>query len=60
MNVENLIKALNDGDNVTAQKEFNTAMGQKVTDALDAKKIDIASGMVSRDEVNKQTAENEE
>ena len=60
MNVENLIKALNDGDNVTEQKEFNTAMGQKVTDALDAKKIDIASGMVSRDEVIKQTAENEE
>ena len=57
MNVENLIKALNDGDNVTAQKEFNTAMGQKVTDALDAKKIDIASGMVTKSDV---TAENEE
>lgn len=57
MNVENLIKALNDGDNVTAQKEFNTAMGQKVTDALDAKKIDIASGMVTKSD---ETAENEE
>lgn len=57
MNVENLIKALNDGDNVTAQKEFNTAMGQKVTDALDAKKIDIASGMVNKSDA---TAENEE
>jgi len=57
MNVENLIKALNDGDNVTAQKEFNTAMGQKVTDALDAKKIDIASRMVNKSDA---TAENEE
>ena len=59
MNVENLIKALNDGDNVTAQKEFETSMGQKISDALDAKKIDIASGMVNRDEVITQTADNE-
>lgn len=59
MNVENLIKALNDGDNVTAQKEFETSMGQKISDALDAKKIDIASGMVNRDGVITKTADNE-
>ena len=48
MNVNELIKNLNDGDNVNAGKKFNTVMADKMAAALDAKKIEIASGMVQR------------
>jgi len=48
MNVNELIKNLQDGDNVSANKQFNTVMADKMTAALDAKKIEIASGMVQR------------
>ena len=52
MNVNDLIQNLNDGDNVKANKQFNTIMADKMTAALDAKKIEIASGMVQRKEAN--------
>jgi hypothetical protein len=55
MNVNELIKNLQDGDNVSASKQFNTVMADKMTAALDAKKIEIASGMVQR-----KTSEEEE
>ena len=45
MNVNELIKNLQDGDNVSANKQFNTVMADKMTAALDAKKIEIASGI---------------
>ena len=48
MAINELIKNLNDGDNVKASKQFNTVMADKMTAALDAKKIEIASGMVQR------------
>ena len=48
MAVNDLIQNLNDGDNVKANKEFNTLMADKMAAALDAKKIEIASGMVQR------------
>ena len=48
MNVNELIKNLQDGDNVSANRQFNTVMADKMTAALDAKKIEIASGMVQR------------
>ena len=48
MNVNKLIKNLQDGDNVSANRQFNTVMADKMTAALDAKKIEIASGMVQR------------
>jgi hypothetical protein len=48
MAINELIKNLNDGDNVKANKEFNTLMADKMAAALDAKKIEIASGMVQR------------
>jgi len=48
MSTENLIQALQDGDNVAAAKHFNSAMTQRVTDTLDAKKIEIASNLVDR------------
>jgi hypothetical protein len=48
MTVENLIKNLNDGDNVSASKEFEGIMADKMTAALDAKKVEIASTLVQR------------
>ena len=48
MTVENLIKTLNDGDNVNANKEFEGIMADKMTAALDAKKVEIASTLVQR------------
>ena len=48
MTVENLIKNLNDGDNVSASKEFEGIMADKMTAALDAKKVEIASTMIQR------------
>ena len=50
MNVNELIQNLNDGDNVKANKQFKTVMADKLSAALDAKKIEIASSMVQRKE----------
>lgn len=55
MAVNDLIKNLKDGDNVKANKEFEGIMADKMTAALDARKIEIASGLVQR----KQEAEEE-
>ena len=57
MNVNDLIKNLNDGDNVNASKQFNTVMADKMAAALDAKKIEIASGMIQRKEAEQQEEE---
>ena len=57
MNVNELIKNLQDGGNVSANKQFNTVMAAKMTAALDAKKIEIASGLNQRVAV---TAEEEQ
>ena len=48
MSVENVIKSLKDGDNVNANKEFDSVMADKITAALDAKKIELASTMAER------------
>ena len=48
MKVDELIQNLKDGNNVGANKHFNTVMADKMTAALDAKKIEIASSMVQR------------
>ena len=55
--VNELITNLNDGNNVAASKQFNTIMADKMTAALDAKKIEIASGMVQRKAEEKLTEE---
>ena len=57
MAVNDLIQNLNDGDNVKANKEFNTLMADKMAAALDAKKIEIASGMIQRKTAEKETTE---
>jgi len=55
--VNELISDLNDGNTVKANKQFNTIMADKMTTALDAKKIEIASGMVQRKAEEKLTEE---
>lgn len=55
MAVNDLIKNLKDGDNVKANKEFEGIMADKISASLDAKKVEIASGLVQR----KQDAEEE-
>lgn len=45
MNTLELIDNIQHGDNVTAKKDFDTLMSQKLTAALDAKKIEIASSL---------------
>ena len=54
MSVENIIKNLSDGDNVNASREFESVMSQKMTAALDAKKIELASSMVDRKKQEKE------
>jgi hypothetical protein len=55
MAMNELIKNLNNGDNVNANKEFNTLMADKMAAALDAKKIEVASGMIQRNTAEKET-----
>jgi hypothetical protein len=55
--VNELIANLNDGNNVAANKQFNTIIADKMTAALDAKKIEIASGMIQRKAEEKLTEE---
>jgi hypothetical protein len=57
MAINDLIQNLNDGDNIKANKEFNTLMADKMAAALDAKKIEIASGMVQRKPAEEETTE---
>ena len=48
MEIADIIKKVEAGDNVNASKAFDTVMGQKLKDALDAKKIELASSMIDR------------
>ena len=57
MSVNELIQNLQDGDNVTANRQFNTVMADKMTAALDAKKIEIASGLNQRSSKEQTTEE---
>ena len=57
MNVDDLIMNVKDGKNVQANKQFNTVMADKMTAALDAKKVEIASGMIQRKAEEKQEEE---
>jgi len=59
MNVNELIQNLNDGDNVKANKQFKTVMADKLTAALDAKKIEVASSMVQRNNAESEEEQQE-
>ena len=54
MSIENLINDLKDGNNVSANKTFDSIMADKITAALDAKKIEVASGLVQRKQAEKE------
>jgi hypothetical protein len=43
--VRNMLDNLLDGNQATAQENFNDAIALKVTDALDQRKTDIAKSM---------------
>tara|TARA_R110002096_G_scaffold77905_2_gene183680 strand:+ start:1044 stop:1211 length:168 start_codon:yes stop_codon:yes gene_type:complete len=45
MTVETLIKDLQSGDKVAAQASFNATMADKLTHAIDAKKIEVAGSL---------------
>ena len=49
MNTNDLVDTIKTGDNVKANKAFNEVMSSKIKDALDAKKIDVASSMGRED-----------
>jgi len=48
MSIENLIDNVKNGDNVNAGKHFNTLMADKLSAALDAKRIEVASSLQDR------------
>ncbi len=48
MSIENLIDNVKNGDNVAAGKQFNTLMADKLSAALDAKRIEVASSLQDR------------
>ena len=52
MTIENLIDNLKNSDNVSANNSFNCIMEDKLTAALDAKKIEVASTLQDRATVN--------
>ena len=48
MSIENMIKNIGDGENVAAGKDFESVIAQKMSAALDAKKIELASKIGKR------------
>tara|TARA_B100000902_G_scaffold177867_1_gene171244 strand:- start:2679 stop:2843 length:165 start_codon:yes stop_codon:yes gene_type:complete len=50
MSIENLINDLKNGDNVSANKNFDKVMADKITQGLDARKIEIASNIGKKPE----------
>ena len=48
MSIEQMITDLKGGDNVAASKNFNSVMADKLSAALDAKKIEVASTLQDR------------
>ena len=48
MSTENIINAIQDGNNVEAGVAFNDVIGQKLQDAILAKKIEVASTIVTK------------
>ncbi len=57
MSIENLINDLKKGDNVSANKSFDGIIADKISAGLDARKIEIASTLVSKKDV--ETSEEE-
>lgn len=50
MSTTELIDNIKNGDNVTANKTFDRVIKSKLNDALDAKKVELASGIGKQEE----------
>jgi hypothetical protein len=48
--IDTMIMNILDGENVEAKEKFDQAIGLKVADALDAKKVEVAQAIYSRDD----------
>jgi hypothetical protein len=46
--LKDLINNIRDGENVKAGKEFDSIMKEKLSSALDAEKVKVASSMVGK------------
>ena len=49
MSTNELVDTIKTGDNIKANKAFNTVMQSKLKDALDATKVEVASSMGRKD-----------
>ena len=49
--IKNMIDNILDDNAAAAQENFNDILAAKVTDALDAKKIEVAQNLGAQDEV---------
>lgn len=48
MEVEKIVDHIKNNDTVKAQGAFSNAMAEKLTAALDAKKVELASSLIDR------------
>lgn len=60
MNTLELVNAAIAGDREGATKAFNDVMGLKVTDALELKKVEVASNLITTQEAEQEQNETEE
>jgi len=58
--IDTMIMNILDGENVEAKEKFDQAIGLKVTDALDAKKVEVAQAIYSRDDSDEDQEQEEE
>ena len=47
-NVRDFVDSIGDGDNLSAETQFNAALAAKVGDALEAKRKDVAKTFVTQ------------
>jgi hypothetical protein len=57
MNTNELVSDIKTGDNVKANKSFNSVMGEKLKAVLDAEKVGIASGLGQTSDVSDEIEE---
>ena len=57
MNTNELVSDIRIGDNVKANKSFDTVMGDKLKAALDAKKVELASTLGKTPDVSDEIEE---
>lgn len=50
-NIQSMIQAIASGDNVGAQKTFESDIGDRISSAIDARKADVAKSMFDSVEV---------